>query len=142
MVAGAGARPLTLEEILAASAEPAVEDGSRALLVFTAGRGLYAVGAEGVERVTAARFVAPLPSPPPGVVGVATVTGRMRLVIDPGALYGRAEPRSALVVLHGDAQLALAADRVHAVVTVPEGEPPRYDGRPVQELDPERLLEI
>ena len=129
-----------LEEILAASSEPAVEEGHRALLVFTAGSTMFAVNAQDVERVTEARFIAPLPSPPPGVVGVATVSGRMRLVLDPGALYGRAEPRSAFVVLHGDSQLALAADRVHAVVTVPENQPALYDNQRVETLDPERLV--
>lgn len=135
-----GTKTVTLEEILAASSEPAVEPGFRALLIFTAGQGLYAIDATSVERVVEARFVAPLPVPPPGVVGVATVGGRMRIVVDPGALYGRAEARGAFVVLHGDAQLALAADRVHAVVTAPEDEPARFDGREATMLDPETLI--
>jgi chemotaxis signal transduction protein len=135
-----GIKTVGLEEILAASSEPAVEEGHQALLIFTAGHTIYAVNAVDVERVTEARFVAPLPSPPPGVVGVSTVSGRMRLVVDPGALYGRAERRNSFVVLHGDSQLALAADRVHAVVTVPVDEPAMYDSQRVELLDPERLL--
>lgn len=139
---GGPRRTVSLEEILAASNGPAVEEGMRAMLVFSAGGRLYAVDAAAVERVTESRFVAPLPSPPRGLLGVATVTGRMRLVVDPAAGGGPAEPRRNFVVLHGDAQLALSADRVCAVVTVPEGEPARYEDREAETLDPERLVDL
>jgi chemotaxis signal transduction protein len=135
-----GARTITLEEILAAAAEPAVEEGLRAMVVFLAGGRLFAIAAEAVERVTERRFVAPLPSPPAGLLGVASIGGRMRLVVDPAADGARVEARSAFVVLHGDAQLALAADRVCAVITIPEGDPVHYDGREAEVLDPEGLL--
>ena len=66
-----GGRSVTLEEILAASNGTAVEEGLRAMLVFAAGGRLFAVDATSVERVTETRFVAPLPAPPPGLLGVA-----------------------------------------------------------------------
>ena len=137
-----GARAITLEEILAAAAQPAVDEGLRAVVVFTAGGRLFAIAAEAVERVTERRFVAPLPSPPAGLLGVASIGGRMRLVVDPAAEGGRGEARGSFVVLHGDAQLALAADRVCAVVTIPEGDPVRYDGREAEPVDPEGLLDL
>ena len=120
---------LPLEAMLADSAEPEEDDGGRAVLVFESAGGLYAVGAASVELIAGPRFVAPLPYASAGLLGVASVRGRMRLVVN---VSEGASGASRLIVLHGDAQLALAADHVHGVV---EEAPPE-----ARLLDPETLL--
>lgn len=117
-----------LEALLAGPEE--VEE-SPAVLVFEAGGRRYGLDASGVEAVVACRAIAPLPYPPQGVVGVAAVRGRMRLVVDLGTVKERA---TRLVVLHGDAQLAILAERVAGVVTAPA------DG--VEMLDVDALVAI
>jgi chemotaxis signal transduction protein len=119
---------IPLEAMLAT--EPEEVDGGRAVLVFESAGGLYAVDAASVELIAGPRFVAPLPDAPAELLGVASVRGRMRLVVN--VSKGRSNA-TRLVVLHGDAQLALAADHVHGVV---EEAPP--DARI---LDPELLLD-
>jgi chemotaxis signal transduction protein len=122
---------LPLEALLSDSAEPG--DGSRAVLVFEAGGATYGLDAAGVEAVVSRRAVAPLPYPPEGVVGVASVRGRMRLVVALGT-----DPASAprMIALHGDAQLAVLADRISGVVAIAPGD------TSVELLDPERLVKV
>jgi chemotaxis signal transduction protein len=122
--------PLPLEALLSESAES--RDGSRAVLVFEAGGATYGLDAAGVEVVVSRRAVTPLPYPPEGVVGVASVRGRMRLVVALGA-----DPASAprMIALHGDAQLAVLADRIAGVVALAP------EDTSVELLDPERLVQ-
>jgi chemotaxis signal transduction protein len=110
--AGERSRSL-LETLLSGAAEPEPDDGSRALLLFEVAGAELAVDAALVEVITPARYVAPLPFAPAGVIGVASVRGRMRLVADAGG--ARPESGAYFVVLHGDGQLALLADRVLGV---------------------------
>jgi chemotaxis signal transduction protein len=110
--AGERSRAL-LETLLSGPGEPEPEDGSQALLIFEVAGAELAVDAARVEVITPARYVAPLPFAPAGVLGVASVRGRMRLVADAGG--ARPESGAYFVVLHGDGQLALLADRVLGV---------------------------
>jgi chemotaxis signal transduction protein len=139
-----GREPSTpLATLLAARDAAARGQEARTFLVFEAGGTLYAVDVSSVEIVVGSRFVAPVPTGPPELLGVASVHGRMRLVVD----LARPVPRSDgakwwLVVLHGDGQLALVADRVVGL------EPADPDGRVISDarearvLDPDELLEI
>jgi len=114
------------------------DDGSTALLLFDVASRRFAVPVAAVEEVTEAGFVAPAPFAPESVVGVASVRGRMRLVVD----VGGASPESSayFVLVRGDAQLAVLADRVVGVRSVSSVDPTaELDGARV--LDPESLLE-
>lgn len=115
------------------------------LLLLRAGGQLFAVRAE--EADGAAQVCprpTPLPKAPRAVLGVVSLRGRMRTVLDPSALFNaqavqdaaRTEPDAArlesdgatarveeerplVVALRGDEQLALAVERVEGVVRVP-----------------------
>jgi chemotaxis signal transduction protein len=128
--------------------------GARALLLFEAGGTLYAVDATTVEIVVTRRPITAVPFAPGVLLGVASVAGRMRLVLDPSG--GGAPPGelSDLIVLHGDAQLAIAAGRALGVRAVdpcavdPAEDAPGVVGRASVEgraaliLDADRLIGI
>ena len=123
-----------IEAIHAAPAPDDTEASERALLVFEIAGTELAVDASAVEAVTRATFVAPVPYGPPSVLGVASVRGRMRLVVD--ASGERTSTSTYFVLLHGDGQLALAADRVVGVRRVEAG-----GAGTVLVLDPETIVE-
>ncbi|HEX8500087.1 MAG TPA: chemotaxis protein CheW [Pyrinomonadaceae bacterium] len=139
----------------------ATRDEREALLMRLGGLA-FAVYADECECVTRWAEPAPLPHAPAPVLGVVSVRGRMRTVLDPARLFetaGRGPERRpaecALVVsLAGDEQLALAcetADRVsfapHELAPPPEPHalPARAtltrDGETVHLLDPARLFD-
>lgn len=122
-----------VEAVLSGAAEPEPDDGSRALLVFEVADAVYAIDATRVEAVAPASYVAPVPYGPPSVLGVTSIRGRMRLVVDVGG--ARIETASYLVTLHGDAHLAILADRVSGVRRVASGEPDAF-----VVLDPDLLV--
>ena len=116
------------------------EQAQRGLLLLRAGARAAAVYEDETDGVVAWREPVPLPHAPPAVLGVVSVRGRMRTVLDPAALLGgtRAEGETAaaprlLVLLRGDEQLALAADHAEPVSAPPEGET-------VHLLDPAHLF--
>ena len=81
--------------------------------------GLFADEAEGLARW---KQPVPLPRAPAAVLGVVSVRGRFRTVIDPLALLDAGAAREpdrpipgVLVLLRGDEQLALAADRAEQI---------------------------
>ena len=88
------------------------------LLMFEVGGARYAIGVENTEGVVDCPRTTPLPGPPEGVVGLTSVRGRMTIVMDLG-LEVRAEPaRRRLILVKGDAQLGLLADRVEGIVAL------------------------
>jgi purine-binding chemotaxis protein CheW len=130
--------------------------GARELLVLRAGGQEFAVYADEAEGVSPWVAPAPLPHAPAAVLGVVSVRGRMRTVLDPSALFGprAAEPFRLIVALRGDEQLALAAadaERVSAAAHEPAAPPDpastflrgdlRHEGRPLHLLDPARLFD-
>ena len=123
-------RPISLEAMLSGALDPAPDEGAASVLVFEVAGARYAVDATRVEAIVATPPIAPLPHPPPSVLGVASVRGRMRLVVDPGG--ARVESSERLVVLHGDGQLALLAGQVLGVAP---GAPPD-----ATLVDPDALL--
>lgn len=122
---------VSLEEMLAGAYEPEGE-AAAPVLVFGVDGAWYAVDATQVEVIVPAPPIAPLPFPPDRVLGVASVRGRMRLVVDPGGARIESSPR--LIVLHGEAHLALLADHVLGVFA--DGE------REAIALDPETLVTV
>ncbi|MEK6321742.1 MAG: chemotaxis protein CheW [Acidobacteriota bacterium] len=88
------------------------------VLMFEVGGAQYAIGVENTEGVVDCPRTTPLPGPPDGVVGLASVRGRMTVVMDLG-LEIRQEPvKRRLILVRGDAQLGLLADRVEGVVAL------------------------
>jgi len=88
------------------------------VLLFQIGGASFAIGVEHTEGVVDCPRITPVPNPPDGVSGVASVRGRMTVVMDLGA-NGSAEPaRQRLILLKGEAQLGLLADRVEGVLAL------------------------
>lgn len=134
-------------------------DKTRALLLLRADGHAFAVYAEECECVTPWAEPAPLPHAPGTFLGVVSVRGRMRTVLEPAHLL---EPSghtyehgpAFIVSLAGDEQLALACDASasltlnaddHLSVPASPALPLRgtfqHDGETVHLLDPARLFE-
>lgn len=97
------------------------QDDARAglvsVLIFEVGHATYAIGVEHTEGVVDCPRITPLPNPPDGVTGIASVRGRMTVVMDLGSKADQ-ETRRRLILVKGDAQLGLLADRVEGVVAL------------------------
>ncbi len=106
---------VTLESLLALSDAEAGAEVERSVLLFECGNELFAIDAADVDAVVEAGVTVPLPYPPAGVAGVASVRGSMRLVVCPGT--GPPAGRGRLLALSCDRNLAIFADRVIGVVS-------------------------
>jgi chemotaxis signal transduction protein len=117
------------------SGEP--QPGSLSVLVFEVGEEMFAIGVDHTEGVVDCPRVAPLPSPPEGMVGVTSVRGRMTLVLAPESGAGLKAGKRRLILLKGDAHLGLIVDRVEGVVSLaPAGD---RKGKPRQTADASSL---
>lgn len=88
------------------------------VLLFEIGGKAFAIGVENTEGVVDCPRISPLPSPPDGMAGVASVRGRMTLVMD---LSLKANPNAGkrrLILIKGEAQLGLLAERVEGVIAL------------------------
>jgi len=94
------------------------QDARVSVLVFGIGEETYAIGVESTEGVVDCPRVSPLPSPPDGVIGVASVRGKITVVLDLSLRALQREDRRRLILLKGDAQLGLLADRVEGVLSL------------------------
>ena len=88
------------------------------VLMFEVGGMPYAVGVEHTEGVVDCPRVTPLPNPPDGVAGITSVRGRMTVVMDLGLRVGEPPLRRRLILVKGDAQLGLLADRIEGVIAL------------------------
>jgi chemotaxis signal transduction protein len=88
------------------------------VLMFEVGGAPYAIGVEHTEGVVACPRITPLPNPPDGVTGIASVRGRMTVVMDLGMNVSQEPVRRRLILVKGDAQLGLLADRVEGVLAL------------------------
>ena len=137
-------------------------DAGRALLLLRSGGLAFAVYAEECECVTPWAEPAPLPHAPATILGVASVRGRMRTVLDPARLLEasglnpehRPAAHALIASLTGDEQLALAVETSVASTLNDDEElsptqPPalptrgtfRREGETVHLLDPARLFD-
>jgi purine-binding chemotaxis protein CheW len=91
-------------------------------LVFETGDERFAIVVENIEGVVDCPRVTPLPNPPEDVIGVASVRGRMTLVVCPNASSFADDSRKRLILLKGDSQLGLLADRIEDVVSLSQKE--------------------
>lgn len=134
-------------------AEEASAD-SASLLLFSVGASQFAVRVEDTEGVVECPPISPLPYPPQRIIGVAGVKGRMTLVVDLSSGSSQ-QQRRRLILVKGDAQLGLLADRADRVIAAKpeqlialdqEGRwPARFQlegyGEPVPVIDVELLAE-
>lgn len=88
------------------------------VLVFEVRGTRYAIGVEHTEGVVDCPRITPLPNPPDGVAGIASVRGRMTVVMDLGLNVSEQMARRRLILVKGDAQLGLLADRVEGVLAL------------------------
>jgi chemotaxis signal transduction protein len=134
------------------------------VLLFEIGGETFGVGVEHTEGVVDCPRVTPLPRAPDGIIGVASVRGRMTLVMDCSLKANAGEDKRRLILLKGESQLGLLAERVEDVIALePErihhgkaddkaarvGEGRRvapasfqHEGRRVPLLDAARLAEV
>ena len=88
------------------------------VLKFEVGGAPYAIGVEYTDGVVDCPRITPLPNPPDGVAGIASVRGRMTVVMDLGLKVSHEPARRRLILVKGDAQLGLLADRVEGVLAL------------------------
>lgn len=88
------------------------------VLIFEVGGAPYAIGVEHTEGVVDCPRMTPLPNPPDGVVGIASVRGRMTVAMDLGLNVSEQMVRRRLILVKGDAQLGLLADRIKGVLAL------------------------
>lgn len=94
-------------------------DGDKlSFLVFEIDNEPLAISVEQTEGVVDSPRITPLPHSPSGVIGVASVRGRMTLVTHLRAEDFQLKHKQRLILLKGDSQLGLLADRIEDVVTV------------------------
>ncbi|MBI3651521.1 MAG: chemotaxis protein CheW [Acidobacteria bacterium] len=103
----------------AADDEPHTAD-QLSVLMLDIGEEVFAVSVETIEGVVDCPKLAPLPFPPEGIIGVASVRGRMTLVMNLSASNSSSQSvnRQRLVLLKGESQMGLLADRIEDVVTL------------------------
>ena len=131
------------------------------VLLFEIGGKAFAIGVENTEGVVDCPRISPLPSPPDGLAGVASVRGRMTLVMDLSLKANQNGSKRRLILIKGEAQLGLLAERVEGVIALESdklrqaeareaGEESNWparsyftsDNRRVPIIDVERLVEI
>jgi chemotaxis signal transduction protein len=88
------------------------------VLMFDVGGAQYAIGVENTEGVVDCPRITPLPGPPEGVAGLASVRGRMTIVMDLSQETSQEPAKRRLILVKGDAQLGLLADRVEGVLAL------------------------
>ncbi|MEW6125797.1 MAG: chemotaxis protein CheW [Acidobacteriota bacterium] len=101
--------------------EEQVQDGDHdklSFLVFEIDNEPLAISVEQTEGVVDAPRITPLPHSPSGIIGVASVRGRMTLVTHLRAEEAQLKHKQRLILLKGDSQLGLLADRIDDVITL------------------------
>lgn len=94
------------------------QPGGMSVLVFDIGEVKFAIGVDHTEGVVDCPRITPLPSPPDGVIGVTSVRGKMTLVFELDPVSANRPAKRRLILLKGDAQIGLIADRIDGVVSI------------------------
>jgi chemotaxis signal transduction protein len=147
---------------LGSTSQEASDADQQSVLMLEIGDQRFAVSVEHVEGVVDCPKISPLPYPPEGMIGVTSVRGKMTLVMSLSTMSGPGASKQRLVLLKGESQLGLLADRIEDVLTIAkddiEGSGKRlvgsdlqqrwpvssffnYKGRRIPILDFERLFE-
>src|ERR1044072_1687290 len=87
-------------------------------LVFEINAESFAISVEQIDGIVDAPRITPLPNPPEGISGVASVRGRMTLTMSFSVTEVTNRNKQRLILLKGDSQLGLLADRIDDVITV------------------------
>jgi chemotaxis signal transduction protein len=90
----------------------------KSVLMFEIGEKPFAIAVEHTEGVVDCPRISPLPSPPDGMVGVASVRGKMTLVMDLSLVANPNEGKWRLILVKGDGQAGLLAERVEGVIAL------------------------
>jgi purine-binding chemotaxis protein CheW len=90
----------------------------QSFLVFDIGEECFALAVENIEGIVDCSRITPLPSPPDAIVGITSVRGHMTLVMNLSANQTPGASRQRLVLLKGESQLGLLADRIEDVITL------------------------
>jgi chemotaxis signal transduction protein len=88
------------------------------VLLFEIGQRAFAIGVEHTEGVVDCPRISPLPSSPDGMAGIASVRGKMTLVMDLSLMANPNEGKRRLILVKGEAQLGLLAERVEGVIAL------------------------
>ena len=88
------------------------------VLLFESGGEPFGIAVEHTEGVVDCPRITPLPSAPDGMIGVTSVRGRMTLVMDLSLKANADEGKRRLILLKGESQLGLLAERVEGVVAL------------------------
>ena|SRR5215469_7210842 len=88
------------------------------VLVFEVGGQVFAIGVEQTEGVVECPRISPLPSPPDGIIGVASVRGRITIVMDLSIQTNPDVYKRRLILVRGESRLGLLADRIEDVVSL------------------------
>ena len=88
------------------------------VLMFEVGGSSYAIGVENTEGVVDCPRITPLPRPPDGVAGLVSVHGRMTVVMYLGSRASEEQVKQRLILVKGNAQLGLLADRIEGVLAL------------------------
>ena len=88
------------------------------VLLFEIGGESFGIGVEHTEGVVDCPRITPLPSAPDRMIGVASVRGRMTLVIDLSLKANPGEAKQRLILLKGESQLGLLAERVEGILAL------------------------
>jgi chemotaxis signal transduction protein len=88
------------------------------VLLFESGGERFGVAVEHTEGVVDCPRITPLPSAPDGMIGVTSVRGRMTLVMDLSLKANPDEGKRRLILLKGESQLGLVAERVEGVLAL------------------------
>jgi chemotaxis signal transduction protein len=103
---------------LAAAGSDSRKPEATSVLMFEVGGAFYAIGIEQTEGVVDCPRITPAPGAPDGVAGLTSVRGRMTVVMDLGPGAAEQTARRRLILVKGDAQLGLLADRIGGVITL------------------------
>jgi chemotaxis signal transduction protein len=88
------------------------------ILLFEVGGNRFGLGIEHTEGVVDCPKITPVPSAPDGIIGVASVRGRMTLVMDLSMGTVPRDGRNRLILLKNETQLGLLSDRIQGVMAV------------------------
>jgi chemotaxis signal transduction protein len=102
----------------------AITNTTRDVRIMFAGSCCFGVFADEIEAIADWRKPAPLPDAPAGVLGVASIRGRMLTVLEAAMLFGPA-PAAApgkIVALRGEEQVALAVSSTGDLIEIASGE--------------------
>lgn len=97
---------------------PEMKSNVVSVLMFEIGEKSFAVAVEHTEGVVDCPRISPLPGHTDGMVGITSVRGKMTLVMDLSRVANPNEGKWRLILVKGEAQAGLLAERVEGVIAL------------------------